>query len=300
MPTSPDRQPTFQSIITDMSRQVPRLRLFGGDHRSSVWLGLAQLLMPDEYKRVEAIRRNRRERRKREKEKAPAEEAGASDDAGGVTAIDANAATGDENTNGADNATGPSDAGGDGEGDPGGDKADEPSAGGTPESAEEPDNHQDHKSDGEPVEHGSSPAPDAPGEPQAKADAALPDTGTPAGAEPSDDQGTSRNGHDSGPSSQAHAADGTSHGPGEQPPSTHRSNCAVSRNRGKTNDKSGRGREDPPAMQVIQSTNSHPRLVIAPEQQVQQVLLDGPLPHLVQYLIHELESHDPAHPILAC
>ncbi|KAG9784592.1 hypothetical protein KCU88_g2708, partial [Aureobasidium melanogenum] len=183
-----------------MSRQVPRLRLFGGDHRSTVWFGLARLLMPDEYRRVEAIRRSRRERAKREKEKAVAEEASAGEDAGGVTAMDANAATGDESTNGAANAAVRSDAGGGAEGNDGGGKADEPSADGTPEGAEEPDNHQDHNSDGEPVEHGAAPS----------------DTGDLPQAEPSDDQGTSRNGNDTEP-------DGT----GEQPPSQHGSGSAL-------------------------------------------------------------------------
>ncbi|KAL2401485.1 hypothetical protein ABEF93_006503 [Exophiala dermatitidis] len=197
-----------------MSRQVPRLRLFGGDHRSTVWFGLARLLMPDEYKRVETIRRSRRERAKREKEKAVAEEASAGEDAGGVTATDANAATGGESTNGADNAAVRSDAGGGAEGNDGGGKADEPSADGTPEGAEEPDNHQDHNSDGEPVEHGAAPS----------------DTGDLPQAEPSDDQGTSRNGNDTEP-------DGTV----EQPPSQHGSGSALGGNRDKTNGEVERG-----------------------------------------------------------
>ncbi len=44
-----------------MPKDIPRLQWFGGDTRSSVWLGFAQLLMPKEYDRVEAIRRHRRE-----------------------------------------------------------------------------------------------------------------------------------------------------------------------------------------------------------------------------------------------
>ncbi|KAL2432641.1 hypothetical protein ABEF95_014250 [Exophiala dermatitidis] len=212
-----------------MSRQVPRLRLFGGDHRSTVWFGLARLLMPDEYRRVEAIRRSRRERAKREKEKAVAEEASAGEDAGGVTALDANAATGDESTNGAANAAVRSDAGGDAggdaEGNDGGDKADEPSADGTPEGAEEPDNHQDHNFDGEPVEHGAAPS----------------DTGDLPGAEPSDDQGTSRNGNDNRTSAERHAADSAPDGTGEQPPSQHGSGSALGGNRDKTNGKVERG-----------------------------------------------------------
>jgi hypothetical protein len=52
-------------ILNTMPKDIPRLQWFGGggDTRSpsSVWLGFAQLLMPKEYDRVEAIRRHRRE-----------------------------------------------------------------------------------------------------------------------------------------------------------------------------------------------------------------------------------------------
>ncbi|KIW85000.1 hypothetical protein Z517_00388 [Fonsecaea pedrosoi CBS 271.37] len=45
-----------------MSAQVPRPRWIGGKSRSSAWFGLAKLCMHDEYMRVEAIRRSRRDR----------------------------------------------------------------------------------------------------------------------------------------------------------------------------------------------------------------------------------------------
>lgn len=45
-----------------MATQIPRLRWVGGDSRSGVWFGLAKLLMHDEYNRIEAIRKSRRER----------------------------------------------------------------------------------------------------------------------------------------------------------------------------------------------------------------------------------------------
>ncbi|KIW31093.1 uncharacterized protein PV07_02774 [Cladophialophora immunda] len=45
-----------------MTRQIPRPRWTGGDSRSSAWFGLARLCMHDEYMRVEAIRRSRRDR----------------------------------------------------------------------------------------------------------------------------------------------------------------------------------------------------------------------------------------------
>ncbi|OAG40707.1 hypothetical protein AYO21_05005 [Fonsecaea monophora] len=45
-----------------MSAQVPRPRRIGGKSHSSAWFGLAKLCMHDEYMRVEAIRRSRRDR----------------------------------------------------------------------------------------------------------------------------------------------------------------------------------------------------------------------------------------------
>ncbi|OAL38984.1 hypothetical protein AYO20_01735 [Fonsecaea nubica] len=45
-----------------MSAQVPQPRWIGGKSRSSAWFGLAKLCMHDEYMRVEAIRRSRRDR----------------------------------------------------------------------------------------------------------------------------------------------------------------------------------------------------------------------------------------------
>ncbi|KIW88249.1 uncharacterized protein Z519_11360 [Cladophialophora bantiana CBS 173.52] len=45
-----------------MPIQIPRLRWAGSDSRSSVWFGLAKLCMHDKYRRIEAIRRSRRDR----------------------------------------------------------------------------------------------------------------------------------------------------------------------------------------------------------------------------------------------
>ncbi|KIX94831.1 uncharacterized protein Z520_09521 [Fonsecaea multimorphosa CBS 102226] len=45
-----------------MPREIPRPRWIGGDSRNSAWFGLAKLLMHDEYLRIEAIRKSRRDR----------------------------------------------------------------------------------------------------------------------------------------------------------------------------------------------------------------------------------------------
>ena len=55
-----------------MANQAPTLKWIGGDSRSSVWSGLARLLMPAEYERVETIRRNRRARARIAREEAAA------------------------------------------------------------------------------------------------------------------------------------------------------------------------------------------------------------------------------------
>ncbi|EXJ83511.1 hypothetical protein A1O1_07134 [Capronia coronata CBS 617.96] len=79
-----------------MSRQVPRLQLFGGDHRSSAWFGLAKLLMHDEYLRVEAIRRSRRGRAKRASQSVATQTSAAEGNVPNVPAgSDADAGTGD-------------------------------------------------------------------------------------------------------------------------------------------------------------------------------------------------------------
>ncbi|OAP64366.1 hypothetical protein AYL99_00338 [Fonsecaea erecta] len=45
-----------------MAKPGLRPRWTGGDSRSSGWFGLAKMLMPDEYRRIDAIRKNRRDR----------------------------------------------------------------------------------------------------------------------------------------------------------------------------------------------------------------------------------------------
>jgi hypothetical protein len=64
-------------ILNTMPKDTPRLQWFGGGgdtrSRSSVWLGFAQLLMPKEYDRVEAIRRHRREVKLQRKAQAKAQ-----------------------------------------------------------------------------------------------------------------------------------------------------------------------------------------------------------------------------------
>lgn len=88
-----------------MARSVPRLQFWGGDHRSNAFYGLAKLLMHDEYQRIEAIRRSRRERAKRAHVEGVSAEANDSgNDAANKPAVDG---PGPEDNDRADDAQNP-------------------------------------------------------------------------------------------------------------------------------------------------------------------------------------------------
>ncbi|KAK5210228.1 hypothetical protein LTR99_009307 [Exophiala xenobiotica] len=90
-----------------MPKDIPRLQWFGdgdGDdttrsRSSSVWLGFAQLLMPKEYDRVEAIRRHRREVKLERKAQAEVEADAEAAAAEAVTAQQVIASAGDAERN---------------------------------------------------------------------------------------------------------------------------------------------------------------------------------------------------------